>query len=178
MFQPARLETTQYAKRSDFCDALEQDMKLLYLLAFLLTCNHKEAEQCFTSTVEAVFQDKAVFKEWVPSWIKRSLIKNAVRMVSPAAPGRSGIRNLWAAQGASPEHSEIDAVTRLAPLERFVFVMSVLEGYSPWECSLLLGCDIKAVARARRRALANLPAEGARAPKVEAQPWLRLQVSA
>jgi DNA-directed RNA polymerase specialized sigma24 family protein len=41
----------------------------------------------------------------------------------------------------------------LAPFERFVFVMSVLEGYSDQECSILLDCTRKDVAEARIRAL-------------------------
>ncbi len=41
-----------YSMRADFCAVFEEDMKPLYLLAFLLTANHKEAEQCFASTVE------------------------------------------------------------------------------------------------------------------------------
>jgi hypothetical protein len=41
----------------------------------------------------------------------------------------------------------------LAPLERFVFVMSVLERYSDRECSLLLYCMVKDVIDARSRSL-------------------------
>jgi len=42
----------EYAKRADVCEVLERDMNCLYLLAFLLTANHKEAEQCFVATVD------------------------------------------------------------------------------------------------------------------------------
>ena len=35
---------------------------------------------------------------------------------------------------------EITAVLGLKPFERFVYVMTVLEGYSAQDCSLLLGC--------------------------------------
>jgi hypothetical protein len=66
-----------YAKRADFCEVRERDMQHLYLLAFLLTANHKEAEQCFTSTVEEAFKERAVFKDWVRPWVKRCLMKNA-----------------------------------------------------------------------------------------------------
>ncbi len=41
-----------YAQHSDFCAVFEKGIKPLYLLAFLLTANHKDAEQCFVSTVE------------------------------------------------------------------------------------------------------------------------------
>jgi DNA-directed RNA polymerase specialized sigma24 family protein len=53
-------------------------------------------------------------------------------------------------------HSEIDAILDLAPVERFVFVMSVLEGYSDNECSILLGPARMDIATARTRAMQQL----------------------
>lgn len=169
-----------YAKRADVCEVLERDMKSLYLLAFLLTANHKDAQQCFLSTVEEASTEKAVFKEWARPWVKRCLIKNAIRIVSPAAPARSSeIRNSWnTAQNAKPGDSEIDAVTQLGRLDRLVFVMSVLERYSGWECSLLLGCSTKEVAQARMRALGRLPSVDAHFPGSEAPSVVALQVTA
>ena len=74
-----------YAKHADFCEVFQRDMKPLYLLAFLLTVNHKQAERCFASTLEEAFKEQAVFKEWERSWVKRSLIENAIEIVSPAS---------------------------------------------------------------------------------------------
>jgi DNA-directed RNA polymerase specialized sigma24 family protein len=147
-----------YAMRADFYAVFEKDMKPLYLLAFLLTANHKEAEQCFASTVEEAFTKQAVFKEWARSWVKRSLIKIAIEIVSPSSDRTGGKRDLWRA-GSHKTHREgdIDAVTKLAPVERFVFVMSILERHSNWDCALLLGCSMNKVAQARRRALRRLP---------------------
>ena len=48
---------------------------------------------------------------------------------------------------------EITAVLGLQPFERFVYVMTVLEGYSDQDCSLLLGCARRDVLAARSRAL-------------------------
>ena len=45
------------------------------------------------------------------------------------------------------------AICALAPLPRFVFVMSVLENHSTRECSLLLGCTMETVTEARNSAL-------------------------
>src|SRR5271170_2354254 len=53
-----------YATRSDFCESLVHDLQPLYLLAFLLTGSHPEAEQCFMATVEDAFRGNAVFKGW------------------------------------------------------------------------------------------------------------------
>ena len=147
-----------YAMRADFCAVFEDDMKPLYLLAFLLTASHKEAEQCFVSTVEEAFKKQAVFKEWARTWVKRKLIENAIEIVSPASARTGEKRDLWN-DGPHETHREgdIDAVTNLAPLERFVFVMLILERHSNWDCSLLLGCSMNKVAQARRRALRRLP---------------------
>jgi hypothetical protein len=54
------------------------------------------------------------------------------------------------------EHPEISAVVALPAFERFVFVMSVLEGYSDYNCSLLLACSRAEVTAARTRALREI----------------------
>jgi len=147
-----------YAKHADFCDVFRNDAKPLYLLAFLLTANHQESERCFVRTVEEVFQGPAVFKEWARSWIKRRLIENAIEIVSPASVRNARKRDFWGAgQQETQKECEIDTVTRLDPFERFVFVMSILERYSNWDCSLLLGCTVNKVAGTRMTALRRLP---------------------
>jgi hypothetical protein len=59
---------------------------------------------------------------------------------------------------------EMAAVIALPAFERFVFVVSVLEGYSVENCSLLLGCARADVIAARTRAFRSLgrSAEGDR----------------
>jgi len=147
-----------YATHDDFCKVLEKDMKPLYLLAFLLTGNHKESERCFVSTVENDFKEQVVFKEWALPWVKRGLIKNAIEIVSPASPRNDAKRDIWSAgQCATQGEYGIDTVTKLSAFERFVFVMSILERYSNWDCSMLLGCSMNKVAQARMRALCRLP---------------------
>jgi hypothetical protein len=69
----------------DFCRVLEQELKSLYLLAFLLMANHETAEQCFDATVEQALNEPAVFKDRMRSYIKRSLIRNAIVMLSPSS---------------------------------------------------------------------------------------------
>jgi len=147
-----------YAMHADFCTVFEEDMKPLYLLAFLLTANHKEAEQCFASTVEEALKKQVVFKEWARTWVKRKLIENAIAIVSPVSARTGEKQELWKARSHETDtEGAIDAVTKLASLERFVFVMSILERHSNWDCALLLGCSMNKVAQARRRALRRLP---------------------
>jgi DNA-directed RNA polymerase specialized sigma24 family protein len=175
--EPANLRSL-YATRDDFCNVLEHDMKPLYLLAFLLTGNHGQAEQCFASTVESAFEEKAVFKEWAQSWVKRSLIKNAIRMVFAQFPGREKHDPWSARQDQRSPKAKFDAVTKLAPLERFVFVMSILERYSTRDCSLLLSCGFKEVARAQTRAVRQLSARDEHFGGIESYSSDRLQAIA
>ena len=147
-----------YATPVDFCDIFRNDTKHLYLLAFLLTTNHKESEQCFVSTVEKAFKEQAVFKEWVRSWVKRTLIENTIKIVSPASARNGQRRELWSAgQRERRRECQIDSVTKLPAIERFVFVMSILERHSDWDCALLLGCSMNQVAQALMKALRRLP---------------------
>jgi DNA-directed RNA polymerase specialized sigma24 family protein len=157
MFQREKLSDVHayYASQADFCEVFEKDMKSLYLLAFMLTGNHQVAEQCFAATFEDTSRSQYVFKDWVRSWVTRSLIKNAINLLSPASLRSGEKAELWSA--AKDELCEINAVTQLKPLDRFVFVMSILERYSVRDCALLLGCSTTRVVRSRIRALRRLP---------------------
>src|SRR5262249_13969644 len=62
------------------------------------------------------------------------------------------------AESESPACMMLSAIARLASLERLVFVMSVLEHYSEWECVSLLDRSRKDIQAARTRALQQLPA--------------------
>jgi DNA-directed RNA polymerase specialized sigma24 family protein len=169
-----------YAMCADFCAIFEEDMKPLYLLAFLLTADHKKAAQCFESTVEEAFKKQAVFKEWARTWVKRKLIENAIAMMSPVSARAGEKQELWEAwPHETGREGAIDAVTKLAPLERFVLVMSIFERHSNWDCALLLGCSMNKVAQARKKALRRLPALAAALfPRAETPSLHVLQVTA
>ena len=53
-------------------------------------------------------------------------------------------------------HAEITVVLELEPFDRFVYVMSVLEGYSDEDCSVLLGFALRDVITARLRGLQQI----------------------
>jgi hypothetical protein len=145
-----------HAKVADFCKVLDTDMKPFYLLAFLLTANRKEAEECLLSTVEGCDQN-CVFKEWTRSWIKRCLIAEAIHIVFSSSGESGERRNLWFEGLGEPRVSDVfNALTGLDTLERFVFVMSILEGYSLRECSLLLECSMRSVVQLQACALRKL----------------------
>src|ERR1700693_859407 len=139
-----------YATCADFCGILVKNLRPLYLLAFVLTGNHTEAEQCFVATIDDCIGAKSVFKGWENSWSKRCLIINAICRVF-GTPGKR-----QEAKAVSPEHLAVLGLIGMAPLHRFVYVMSVLERYSVHECALLLDCRLRDVLEARIEALSQV----------------------
>jgi hypothetical protein len=155
--QQAQVES-RYATCSDFCENFADDLQPLYLLAFLLTGSHNEAEQCFVTTIDDAVTANGVFKGWERAWNRRCLIINAIRRVL-SRPIESGWKRDagCSLDGKSGGRYGINVVAGLSPpLQRFVFVMSVLERYSENECALLLGCGPRDVREARIDALWHL----------------------
>lgn len=151
---------TAYATSDDFCRIFEDQMNSLYLLSLLLTADHQKAKQCFVAGLENAREGTPVFREWANCWARRSIMQNAIRLCSLPRSEKNGA---WCApvtdfrDGAFPsEQPQIIAILELPSLERFVFVMSVLEGYSNQECSLLLGCSRREVVGAQTRALQQI----------------------
>src|SRR5260370_42224946 len=91
-FRPKQIRhaQTEYATWSDFCENFVDALQPLYLLAFLLTNSHTEAEKCFRATMEDCAKANGVFKGWEHSWSKRCLITNAIRLVFFAPAERGG----------------------------------------------------------------------------------------
>jgi DNA-directed RNA polymerase specialized sigma24 family protein len=129
-------------------------MNRLYLLSFLLTGDRNLAEQCFVSGLRMSSEGNPVFKEWAALWARRTIIQNAIRMVSPrlGETANPAVAENDAGYGVM-DRPEIASIIALPSFERFVFVMSVLEGHSNQECSVLLGCTRREVMEARERAL-------------------------
>jgi DNA-directed RNA polymerase specialized sigma24 family protein len=160
-----RIETTKitnpgtmpYATSADFCRIFMRDMNRLYLLSFLLTGDQAMAEKCFVRGLDDSSKGNPVFKKWVESWARRTIIRNAIQMIRPGpADGVASNSASERSDGDATEPAEILAVVELLSFERFVFVMSVLERYSDQECSLLLGCTRGEVTAARTRALKQI----------------------
>jgi DNA-directed RNA polymerase specialized sigma24 family protein len=165
---------SDFAKTADFGEVFERDMKPLYLLAFLLTANHQQAEQCFASTVEEAFKENGVFKACAASWLKRCLIKKAIQVVFSCSTESNEERSLW---HNDPEQARlgdlVNALTGLKASERFVYVMSVLERYSTKDCSLLLNYRMETVIHLRVRAACKLAAADPFALGKVARPFSR-----
>jgi len=168
--QQAALEAVEHATCNDFKKIFMDDMDSLHLLALLLTADEDLAGQCFVAGLEDSIRDNSVFRQWARSWSKRAIIKNAIKYIKPGQPeeetGRGAIDfnaleinalQINALEINDPQKEKLVAsVTQLSPMERFVFVMAVLEGYSPAECSALLSCTMAAVVAARSQALRHV----------------------
>jgi hypothetical protein len=114
------------------------------LLSLLLTGSHEKAEACFVEGIGESTKENHVFKEWARSWARRTIIQSAIRLIAPRESVVAAIRTVDVTRVMDKVpmflHAEVSAILELAHLERFVFVMSVLERYSDHDCSILLGC--------------------------------------
>ncbi len=153
--------STAYTTSADFCKIFADEMSSLYLLGFLLTADQAMAEQCFVAGIGDCVEGNSVFKEWARSWARRTIIQHAIQKMAPAEGRRrmaSATTPLFGGVLTTElvNRTPLDAILKLDALERFVFVMSVLEGYSYQDCSILLECPRQAVVDARARALESL----------------------
>jgi hypothetical protein len=151
-------EQTPYATPADFCRIFRKETNGLYLLSFLLTAEPSLAEKSFIRGLEDSAKSNRIFREWAQSWARRTIIQNAIRMTRPRpTEGNKSSSTSGVSTGVSINvPAEITQIVRLPAFERFVFVMSVLEGYSDQECSLLLNSTRGEVKAARIRVLEQI----------------------
>jgi len=157
-------QAAEFATRADFEKIFTEDMHGLHLLALLLTADENLAEQCFVAGLEDSIHSNPVFRQWARSWSKRAIIKNAIKLVSPVSAASPSDENssrsaVQPQTGDSQADALIACVTRLEPLQRFVFVMAVLEGYSTTECAALLACTAPLVLSAKAEVLKHMGAK-------------------
>jgi hypothetical protein len=149
----AKQKPTPYASPEDFCRIFQEGMTNLYLLALMLTADGPKAEQCFVSGLEDSSKGNTVFKEWARSWARLTIVQNAIRLIHPRPmgedPGASAVPVDRNEQVVWRKRTELSAILELPAFERFVFVMSVLHGYSDQDCSILLGCTRRDILAAR-----------------------------
>jgi len=143
---------TFYATGEDFCRIFKDNLDRLYRLSLLLTADSDLAQKCFVRGLEDSKGSNPVFKEWAESWARRTIIANAIRMIGP----RPEILSVGRPRDVKRLPPELAAVLGLKPFDRFVFVMSVLEGYPERDLRLLLDCSNFDIAAARARALKRL----------------------
>jgi hypothetical protein len=169
-----RAKSVDYALPADFCLVFEAHVDSLYTLSLLLTADHRKADECVVAGLEDCLQGSPVFREWVQSWARRTIIKNAIRIISP-------VRTSPTAAIGNPDQflhagTAVAAITSLQRFERFVYVLSVLEKYSDRECATLLDCAPGQVIEARTHALRQLVAVGDQRAAETAPPRVAAQL--
>ena len=169
--------TNAHATAEDFCEVFHNDMAALYQLALLLTADHKKAESIFVGGIDECINGNPVFKVWARQWARRVIITSAIRVVAPLPGalcpdfvendpaairrGHDAAVQHTAVQHTAVQHTEVQrapqlTVTGLAPFNRFVFVMTVLERLCDKDCATLLGCSRAAIVAARVQALQQI----------------------
>src|ERR1700723_2180678 len=151
-----------YATAIDFCRTFTEELHSLYLLSLLLTADHDKAEECLVSTMGECGDGSGVFMEWASSWARRAILKYAIQMIRPL-PEHPDSLPLIRRNGSGPliENNPFSTIVALGAFERFVYVMSILEGQSEQDCAILLRCSRRDVIIARVLALTRLANTGA-----------------
>jgi DNA-directed RNA polymerase specialized sigma24 family protein len=163
MLRPSRKKrsdgkvSSDYATDSDFCTVFRQQLDRLYSLALILTGDELRAEECLLAAFDSCEQRDLIFKESAVSWSRRTVIKTAIRSMSPAPFGLA--RHYLFGHRSDLNFDQdvsIKCLLELPAFDRFAFGMSVLEGYSDCDCALLLGCSSADVVAARIRAFQHI----------------------
>lgn len=147
----------QYATATDFCNIFTEEMHSLYLLSFLLTADKDKAEQCFIGALGECVEGIGAFMEWSRLWARRAIVEQAILMMRPVPEDMDHWPPISTkGPAATSKNGLFAAILSLSAFERFVFVLSVLEGQSDGDCLGLLRCSRREVEIARELALAFL----------------------
>ena len=141
---------TTYPTANHFCETFNDEMHSLYRLSFLLTADSDKAEQCFIDGLGECVEGNGAFMDWARSRARRAIVKYAIRMIMPAPQRADNLQ--WIRLKPSTISAGSDSfatIFLLGDFERFVFVMSFLEGHSDAECAILLRCSQRDVTIAR-----------------------------
>jgi hypothetical protein len=145
---------TPYATVTDFRETFTHEMYSLYLLSLLLTADNDKAERCFVGAMGECVEETGVFMEWARSWARWAVVKHAIQMVMPVPEHADSLSFISLKESAtSAENNPFGAILALDAFERFVFVMSILEGRSEQDCAVRLRCSRRDVMIARVLAL-------------------------
>jgi hypothetical protein len=155
------IEKDTYATPDDFKRLFATEMTDLFRLSLHLTADAGRAETCFMLARRECLANSTVSKEWAPIWARRTVVRNAIRLVL----GTENARPNDICSEAGPDSHlqpgwypieilrDSRAILSLPDFDRLVFVICVLERYSIVDCALLLKRSPKDVNEARVRAI-------------------------
>lgn len=156
---------SQYAMSEDFRKLFTEDAHSLYLLSFLLTANREKAERCFVAAFGEHVEEDSVSLEWARSFSRRVIVCNAIQMVAPHPYGTEPARGASHLAGEGDlstmplQGARFTGILALKDFERFVYVLSVLEGFPDHDCAALLSTSMDEVQETRLRAVQKISAE-------------------
>jgi hypothetical protein len=143
-FKSIREDT--YASMDDFQKLFAKEMTDLFRLALHLTAGAEKAERCLILAMRECLANSAVSKEWALTWARRTVVRNAIRLV--LGTGNATPNDIKSEAGPdfrlpSSEYRiealrDSLAILTLPQFDRLVFVICVLEHYSVPDCALLL----------------------------------------
>ncbi len=155
------IEEDTCATTVDFQSLFAREMTDLFRLSLQLTADAEKAEKCLLLAMRECFTNSTVSKRWAPTWARRSVVRNAIRLVPVTEPVMCN--DTCSAPGADFDLQpceylietlrESPAILALPNIDRLVFVICVLERYSIMDCALLLKKSPKDVDNARVRAI-------------------------
>ena len=163
-----------HATPDDFQQLFAMEMDDLFGLSFRLTVDAEKAESCLIRAMRECFDSSCqVLKKWAGNWVRRAVIRNAIRQVLDKENTLyDGIFcdigsefYLQPSQYRVEELRESLAVLDLPDFDRLVFVICVLERYSILDCALLMKKSPNDVNDARVRAINQV---------IEAEGWNQL----
>jgi DNA-directed RNA polymerase specialized sigma24 family protein len=149
----------EYASKEEFASVFESERVGLQKLALLLTANPEAAKQCLIRASRECIASSSVSKEWAVSWTRRMVIRNAISLVvHPGGQSFVGTNDdagdgliAFSLDESLAAIATSESIRGLSEIERFVFVICVLERYSIHDCALLLGKSPREVNAVRRR---------------------------
>ena len=152
-------EECEYARMEEFATLFEREQVSLQRLAVLLTANAEAAKQCLIRSFRECIASSSVSKDWILSWTRRMIIRNAISLVIGPESQSFVNTNDDADNGLIaffPDDplgaiAESESIFDLPEFDRFVFVICVFERYSVQDCALLLGRSPRDINEARQR---------------------------
>ncbi|MEG9435710.1 hypothetical protein JAO29_05980 [Edaphobacter sp. HDX4] len=145
---------------TNYTEMFIDQVNSLFLLSFLVAADRRVADRCFFKALDEYVEAPGGFLEWAKEHGRRAVLRQAIKIIEPASQQAYS----WAFRGSArplvlTARRPFASITFLNPFERFVFVMSVIEGISEKECAVLLNCSGQDVAIGRELAEKLIAAE-------------------
>ena len=150
----------EFASKEEFASIFECEQAGLQRLALLLTADSEAAKRCLICSFRDCVASISVSREWVVSWSRRVVIRNAISLLMESE-GQSSINTndddavnkliTFFSGDSSGALAEYESILELPEFERLIFVICVLEHYSVHDCALLLGRSPREIEEVRHR---------------------------